>query len=92
MRFALFGATGPTGRHLIEEALKQGHNLSVYTRDAKKLEAFGRKTIGTPTAIVALPVAPEGRRTHAPSGDGSVLLEIQRGCRPRAGSIEAAHE
>lgn len=34
---ALFGATGPTGRHIIEEALTQGYNLSVYTRDAKKL-------------------------------------------------------
>lgn len=43
MRFALFEATAPTGRHLIEEALKQGHNLSVYTRGAKKLEAFGSK-------------------------------------------------
>ncbi|WP_433695428.1 SDR family oxidoreductase [Paraburkholderia phenoliruptrix] len=37
---ALFGATGPTGRHIIEEALKHGYNLSVYTRDAKKLASF----------------------------------------------------
>lgn len=37
---ALFGATGPTGRHIIDEALKQGYNLSVYTRDAKKLASF----------------------------------------------------
>ena len=37
---ALFGATGPTGRHIIEEALKRGYNLSVYARDAKKLASF----------------------------------------------------
>lgn len=37
---ALFGATGPTGRHIIEEALKQGYNLSVYARDARKLASF----------------------------------------------------
>lgn len=37
---ALFGATGPTGKYIIEEALKRGYTLSVYTRDAKKLEAF----------------------------------------------------
>ncbi|GLQ87218.1 NAD(P)-dependent oxidoreductase [Dyella flagellata] len=43
MKLALFGATGPTGKHLIEEALKQGHSLSVYTRDAQKLEAFAGK-------------------------------------------------
>ncbi len=40
MRIALFGATGPTGRFVIEEALRQGHSLSVYTRDARKLQAF----------------------------------------------------
>lgn len=40
MRIALFGATGPTGRFVIEEALRQGHSLSVYARDAKKLQAF----------------------------------------------------
>jgi len=40
---ALFGATGPTGKHIIEEALRQGYALSVYTRDAKKLEAFAGK-------------------------------------------------
>ncbi|WP_436286594.1 NAD(P)-dependent oxidoreductase [Robbsia andropogonis] len=37
---ALFGATGPTGRHIIKEALKRGYTLSVYTRDAKKLASF----------------------------------------------------
>ncbi|WP_042262089.1 NAD(P)-dependent oxidoreductase, partial [Paraburkholderia heleia] len=37
---ALFGATGPTGRHIIEEALTRGYNLSVYTRDPKKLASF----------------------------------------------------
>ncbi|MGC4076401.1 MAG: SDR family oxidoreductase [Rubrivivax sp.] len=40
MRIALFGATGATGKFLIEEALRRGHSLSVYTRDAKKLQAF----------------------------------------------------
>lgn len=40
---ALFGATGPTGKYIIEEALKRGYTLSVYTRDAKKLEVFAGK-------------------------------------------------
>lgn len=40
MRIALFGATGYTGTFVIEEALRQGHSLSVYTRDAGKLQAF----------------------------------------------------
>lgn len=40
MRIALFGATGPTGKFVIEEALRQGHSLSVYTRDGSKLQVF----------------------------------------------------
>jgi len=43
MRTALFGATGPTGKFVIEEALRRGHSLSVYTRDARKLQAFDGK-------------------------------------------------
>jgi len=43
MKLALFGATGSTGQYIIEEALKQGYALSVYTRDAKKLAAFAGK-------------------------------------------------
>lgn len=43
MKIALFGGTGPTGRHIIEEALRQGYDLSVYTRDAGKLSSFGSK-------------------------------------------------
>ncbi|MBB2792536.1 UNVERIFIED_ORG: putative NADH-flavin reductase [Rhizobium pisi] len=43
MKIALFGGTGPTGKHIIEEALRQGYELSVYTRDAGKLSAFGNK-------------------------------------------------
>ena len=41
MKIALFGGTGPTGKYIIEEALRQGHELTVYTRDAGKLSAFG---------------------------------------------------
>lgn len=40
---ALFGATGPTGRYIIEEASSRGYHLSVYTRDAKKLTPFAGK-------------------------------------------------
>lgn len=45
MRIAVFGGTGPTGRHLIEEALRQGYELSVYTRNAGKLSAFDGRIV-----------------------------------------------
>lgn len=40
MKIAIFGGTGPTGRHIIEEALGRGYTLSVYTRDAAKLSGY----------------------------------------------------
>ncbi|SFT65791.1 Putative NADH-flavin reductase [Kosakonia arachidis] len=43
MKLSLFGATGPTGKYIIEEAFKQGYSLSVYTRNARKVDAFAGK-------------------------------------------------
>jgi putative NADH-flavin reductase len=40
MKIALFGGTGPTGRHIIETALAGGYALSVFARDPAKLAAF----------------------------------------------------
>lgn len=48
MKIALFGATGPTGRYIIEEGLRRGHTLSAYTRDGAKLTDYaGRIEIVT---------------------------------------------
>ncbi|SFD23607.1 Putative NADH-flavin reductase [Chitinophaga sp. CF118] len=38
MKLIIFGATGGTGRHLIEQALKQGHEVTAFIRDAAKLQ------------------------------------------------------
>lgn len=40
MKIALFGGTGPTGRHIIETALARGYALSVFARDPSKLAEF----------------------------------------------------
>lgn len=37
MKLIIFGATGGTGRHLVEQALQQGHEVSAFVRDAAKL-------------------------------------------------------
>lgn len=79
MKIALFGGTGPTGRHIIEEALRQGYTLSVYTRDASKLSAFGsrievivgdltnrnaiRACIAGADAVISA-LGPNGQKTH----------------------------
>jgi putative NADH-flavin reductase len=37
MRIVIFGATGRTGKHLIEQALAQGHFVTAFARDRGKL-------------------------------------------------------
>ncbi len=37
MKLALFGATGATGRHLLEQALTRGHHVTALARDAASL-------------------------------------------------------
>ena len=39
MRLVIFGATGPTGRRLVERALAEGHEVRAFVRDASKLAA-----------------------------------------------------
>jgi putative NADH-flavin reductase len=38
LKLALFGATGRTGRQLLEQALKAGHEVTVFTRSPDKLD------------------------------------------------------
>lgn len=37
MKLAIFGATGKTGRHLVQQGLEKGHELAVLVRDPAKL-------------------------------------------------------
>jgi putative NADH-flavin reductase len=37
MKIAIFGATGKVGRHLLDQALERGDNVTVLVRDASKL-------------------------------------------------------
>ena len=38
LRILLFGATGPTGRRLLEQALQQGHQVTAVVRSPEKLD------------------------------------------------------
>ena len=49
MKILLLGATGRTGKQIIEEALERGHSFSAIARDPAKLEAYDISiTKGTP--------------------------------------------
>jgi uncharacterized protein YbjT (DUF2867 family) len=63
MKILILGATGRTGRLIVEEALKQGYDLNVLVRDKNKL-SFSSKTIkvyqGTPASRTDLAAAMQG--------------------------------
>jgi putative NADH-flavin reductase len=49
MKILLLGATGRTGKHIIEEAIKRGHKISAIARDPEKLKGYDIEiTRGTP--------------------------------------------
>jgi putative NADH-flavin reductase len=63
MKILILGATGRTGRLVVEDALKQGYDLSVLVRDKNKV-SFSSKSIkvyqGTPTNRADLAAAMQG--------------------------------
>ena len=63
MKMLILGATGRTGRLIVEEALKQGYDLNVLVRDKNKI-SFSSKSIkvyqGTPTRRADLGAAMQG--------------------------------
>jgi putative NADH-flavin reductase len=63
MKILILGATGRTGRLIVEEALKQGYDLNVLVRDKNKI-SFSSKSIkvyqGTPTSRTDLAAAMQG--------------------------------
>jgi putative NADH-flavin reductase len=63
MKILILGATGRTGRLIVEEALKQGYELNVLVRDKNKI-SFSSKSIkvyqGTPARQTDLAAAMQG--------------------------------
>ena len=39
MRLTIFGATGPTGRRLVERAVAEGHEVTAFVRDPSRMRA-----------------------------------------------------
>lgn len=49
MKILVLGATGRTGKHILAEAVKRGHEISAIARDPEKLKAYKANIVlGTP--------------------------------------------
>jgi len=43
VKLTIFGATGRTGQHVVQQALERGHEVTAFARSPQKLEAYGER-------------------------------------------------
>jgi putative NADH-flavin reductase len=73
VKLLVFGASGPTGGHLVAQALEQGHEVTAFVRDP------GKFAVGHPRLKVALGNAEDAAAVaEAVRGQGAVLSTLGR--------------
>jgi putative NADH-flavin reductase len=82
MHIALFGATGGTGRQVLEQALATGHTVKALARDPAKLEPRDGLT------VIAGDVLDQAATDACVEGTGAVICVL--GTKPGTEPIEAA--
>ena len=94
MNLAIFGATGTTGRFVVQEALARGHGVVALTRDPSKLDidhenletvvgdvldpASVEKAIIGQDAVISVLGAGMGRTTLRTDGTRTIIQAMQR--------------
>jgi len=85
VRLLILGATGPTGRHLLDQALAGGHDVTAFVRDPSRL------TLTRPRLAVATGDATDARALEgAMSGQHAVLSALGAGNSLRSGIASRA--
>jgi putative NADH-flavin reductase len=90
MRLTIFGATGATGQHLVDQGLAAGHQVTAVVRDPKRLKVPSEKRLHILTADVMDPAAvipavedadavvsalgPRGRQSRSVSADSALSI------------------
>ncbi len=75
MRIAVFGASGRTGRRLVERALAAGHNVTAFVRNRSKLETTHERL-----RIAEGDITDPERVSEAVKGQDAVLVALGPGC------------
>ncbi|WP_280182310.1 NAD(P)-dependent oxidoreductase [Nocardia cyriacigeorgica] len=81
MRIAIFGATGTLGRHVLERALRQGHEVTILTRDASRVP-----TTNDNLRVLEGDVLDPAAVDRAVAGQEAVLISLGNG---RKGVVRA---
>lgn len=75
MKITIFGATGGTGRHLAEQALAAGHEVTVVVRDPARL-AMAAPAADLARTVPAAPASGAGQRAPAVAGLRVVTADV----------------
>jgi putative NADH-flavin reductase len=84
LRIALFGATGPTGKYLIEEALATGHQVLVYGRNASRIRLADNNV-----TLVSGQINDSAAVEKALEGVGAVVSALGPGFKSPPGTVIA---
>ncbi|MFC3979144.1 NAD(P)-dependent oxidoreductase [Streptosporangium jomthongense] len=72
MKLTVFGATGGTGRHVVEQALAAGHHVTAVVRDPARLTSTGHPRLEPVVADVMDTAAPEAVVAAVTGGDAVI--------------------
>lgn len=84
MKITLFGATGPTGKYLIEEALALGHQVLVYGRNASRISLTDNNV-----TLLTGQIHDSAAVTKASEGVDAVISALGPGFRSPPGTVIA---
>ncbi len=84
MKLIIFGATGSVGRHVVAQALAQGHEVTAFVRSPEALESDGSQ--GTATVVQGDVLDPEAVE-RAVAGHDAVICVLGAGRKGRVRSL-----
>ncbi len=86
MKLVIFGATGSVGRHLVQQALGQGHEVTAFARRTSALDADKRNLTLHAGDVLDGPAV-----SNAVTGQDAVLVALGAGHRGTVRSVGTKH-